>query len=73
MQTRHEYLNWCKQRALQYVNRGDVVNAWASMASDLQNHPETANHAGIGLGMQMMMGGLLDEPEEMRKFVEGFR
>jgi hypothetical protein len=70
--TRAEHLAWCKTRALQYVDAGDINNAFASMASDLDKHPDTANHAGINLGMMLLMGGQLSTAAEMRKFIEGF-
>lgn len=71
-QTRQEHLDWCKQRANEYIDNGDVNNAYASMVSDLSNHPETANHAGIQLGMMEMMAERLCTPDEMRKFIDGF-
>ena len=70
--TRSEHLQWCKDRALEYVDAGDLTNAYASMASDLTKHPETEKHAAIGLGMMMLMGGQLATQEKMRKFIEGF-
>lgn len=70
--TREEHLQWCKKRALEYCDKGDVSNAFSSMASDLKKHPETANHSGIEMGTLMLMGGLLSAPEEMRKFINGF-
>ena len=57
--TRQEYLSWCKQRSLEYVDTGDLNQAVTSMLSDLGKHEETKNHSGIGLGMQMMTGGFL--------------
>jgi hypothetical protein len=45
--SRAEHLEWCKKRALEYVNRGDTSQAFASMGSDLGKHPETANHPAI--------------------------
>lgn len=72
MTTRAEHLAWCKQRALEYVDKGDVQNAYASMASDLNKHPETAGHQAIQLGMMMLMDGQLSSPQEMRKFIDGF-
>lgn len=69
---RAEHLAWCKQRALEYVEAGDIQGAFASMASDLRKHPETANHAGAELGVMLMMAGQLSTASEMRKFVEGF-
>lgn len=70
--TRQEHLQWCKKRALEYCDRGDLQNAFASMASDLQKHPETENHSAIQLGMLQLMSGFLDTPEKMRHFIEGF-
>ncbi len=70
--TREEHLAWCKQRALEYVDQGDLTNAYASMASDLTKHPETEKHAAIQLGMMLMMGGHLSTAPEMRKFINGF-
>lgn len=70
--TRAEHLQWCKQRALEYINAGDLSQAFASMASDLNKHEETKNHSAIQLGTMLMFGGHLNTPEEMRKFIEGF-
>ena len=70
--TRAEHLAWCKKRALVYVDLGDLNQAYASMASDLSKHPETANHGAIQLGMMMLMGGHLSTPHKMREFIEGF-
>lgn len=70
--TRSEHLQWCKERALEYVDAGDLTNAYASIASDLGKHPETENHAAITLGMMLMMSGKLSTEHEMRKFIEGF-
>lgn len=70
--TRQEHLAWCKERALEYVDNGDLKNAYASMISDLRKHPETENHIGMELGMNLLMIGELKTCEEMRKFIEGF-
>lgn len=72
MMTRQEHVKWCKKRALEYVDNGDLKNAYASMSSDLMKHSETENHSAIQLGMMLMMNGNLNTPEEMRKFIEGF-
>lgn len=71
-QTRAEHLNWCKERALQYVDSGELQNAYASMASDMGKHAETKDHAAVGLGVMLMMTGDLETPEKMRKFINGF-
>ena len=70
--TRAEHLAWCKQRALEYVDAGDLQSALASMGSDLNKHPDTANHSGTQLGLMLMVGGHLSTKDEMRRFIEGF-
>lgn len=69
---RSEHLAWCKKRALEYVDAGDTEQAFASMGSDLNKHPDTRGHVGISLGVTLMMAGKLNSPAEMRKFIEGF-
>ena len=70
--TRSEHLDWCKERALEYVDAGDLGQAYASMVSDLGKHPETQDHPAIMLGMMLMMSGQLSNPSEMRDFINGF-
>jgi hypothetical protein len=70
--TRAEHLQWCKDRALEYVNAGNLDEAFASMASDLRKHDELANHSGVQLGMMLLMGGHLKTEAKMREFIVGF-
>jgi hypothetical protein len=70
--SRQAHLEWCKTRAHEYLVNGDVQNAYASMASDLNKHPETQGHPAITLGMMLMMSGHLSSVPEMRKFIDGF-
>lgn len=74
--TRAEHLQWCKDRALAYVRDGDLVNAVASMGSDLTKHPETAPlmHGPLGAmcvfaAMQAHQG----DKESVERFINGFR
>ena len=69
---RQEHLDWCKKRAIEYVEIGDLSQAYASITSDLNKHPDTEGQSAIMLGMMLMMGGHLSTKEEMRKFIEGF-
>jgi hypothetical protein len=70
--TRAEHLQWCKDRALGYIESGNVAQAYSSMVSDLAKHPETRNHAAIQLGAMLLVGGQLSTPEKMREFILGF-
>jgi len=68
---RQEHLQWCKDRALEYVEAGDNQQAMSSMISDLRKHAETESSAQIAfpLGMIAMQSG---SDNEMRKFINGF-
>ncbi len=70
--SRADHLAWCKERALEYVDAGDLNQAFASMCSDFRKHPETEKHPGIMLGVAMLMEGHLNTPEKMQHFIEGF-
>ncbi len=70
---RAEHLAWCKERALEYADKGDVGSAMSSLMQDLALHPETAASAEIipALMMPLAMAGHLP-PGTCRKFIEGF-
>lgn len=40
MTTREEHLEWCRSRALEYLDQGEVDKAFASFVSDLSKMPE---------------------------------
>lgn len=67
-----EHLQWCKDRALEYLDEDDVAQAYASFASDMSKHEETKDHSALELGVRMMFGGHLKSVNEMRNFIEGF-
>lgn len=71
-QTRAEHLQWCKDRALEYADKGDLKNAMASMISDLRKYPETSSHSAIELGVMLLMAGQLNTQYQMKDFIEGF-
>lgn len=70
--SRDEHLVWCKRRALEYLDRGDVKNAVTSMLSDLDKHPETksTNPFLTLLGMRIAANSNV---AEARYFIVGFR
>jgi len=72
--TRLEHLNWCKQRAREYVQRGDLRNAVASMMSDLGKHPETKEAGGAlaMLGILAMQQAASGDREAVVRYIEGF-
>lgn len=67
--TRDEHMEWCKKRALEYVDR-NPVEAVTSMLSDLSKHEETK-----GIGYKMAMFGIMfasKSPQQAKQFIEGF-
>lgn len=72
--TRQEHLDWCKQRAYEYLDIGDVQNAFSSFASDIGEHHETESIASVllQLSIPLMAMGHLGTVEEMRQHIAGF-
>lgn len=70
---RTEHLQWCKTRALEYLDQNDTGQAMASMLSDLRKHPDTANHSAIELTGMLLVNGHLDTVNKVRHHIEGFQ
>jgi len=71
-ETRQEHLDWCKKRAYEFCDKGDVIQAWCSFISDMNKHSETRNHPTLELGNQLLASGHNNTPEDMKHFIEGF-
>jgi hypothetical protein len=72
MQPREQHLEWCKKRALAYVDQGYLQEALSLMIIDLRKHPKTADHPGFALALGRMTFGDLTTKEQVREFIEGF-
>ncbi|HYX83240.1 MAG TPA: hypothetical protein VE714_12650 [Gemmatimonadales bacterium] len=71
--TRTEHLAWCKARAIQELEFSrDPKQGVISMLSDLEKHPETANHVRGKLGVMLLLAGRLNTEREVRDFINGF-
>jgi hypothetical protein len=70
--TREEHLAWCKKRAHEYLDRGDIANGVTSMISDLSKHPETRLAEGSPLGMLGIMAVMQKDHHGAVRFVDGF-
>lgn len=69
---REEHLQWCKDRALEYVKQNDLQNAFASFQSDMGKHPETSGHRALEMGTMLLIGGHLSTPQQMSDWITGF-
>jgi hypothetical protein len=72
MRTRDEHLEWCKQRAREYLAQGRCADAIASMMSDLSKH-EDFKDIGAKLAPMGLFYAMQNDLEDARRFVEGFR
>lgn len=70
--TRAEHLEWCKKRAHEYLNRGDLTNAVTSMMSDMTKHEETKFAAEGALGQLGMLAIMSGNRDEVRRYIDGF-
>lgn len=75
MRTRAEHLQFCKDRAMEYVRHGELLEAVTSMMSDLGKHPETANSAGgalAALGLLACQQAQTGDRAGVVRYIEGF-
>lgn len=72
MTTRAEHLQWCKDRAIEIVNSGNVPGGWTSFRSDMSKEVETADHTALPLGDMMLISGQLETATAMIKFIQDF-
>ena len=72
--TREEHMKWCKDRAMEYVKEGDLLNAVASMMYDLEKHPETSAKVGAMamLGFLAMQEAQSGDRDGVVRYIEGF-
>lgn len=68
--TREEYVQWCKDRAMEYVKRGDLLNGITSMMSDMDKREDTK--LGDTLSALGMMVAMKRDPREAERFITGF-
>ena len=69
--SRDEHLAWAKERALRYLDAGNLADAFASMVSDLDKHADFRQiTAAIGpVGMLYVMNR---DARNLRRWIEGF-
>ena len=68
--TRDEHLEWAKARALEYIDKGQVTQALASILSDLTKFPGLMRHPDMPKLRQVL---IRRDPGEVRKVIEGMK
>jgi hypothetical protein len=73
-QQRQQQLDWCKTRALAYLQEGDIRQALQSLGSDLRKDDSTS--AAMDFFAQtyipLLQAGQLSTVEQVRKYIMGF-
>jgi hypothetical protein len=70
--SREDHLQWCKDRALEYVELGDLSKAIASMTSDIQKHPQTRLSPPVERALLIpILFNQLDE-KKVSEWINGF-
>ena len=72
MENRSKHLEWCKNRALEYIYHGDLRSAFASFQSDMTKHPQTSNHLALEMGTMLLFSGHLSTANQMKDWINGF-
>jgi hypothetical protein len=73
MITRDEHIAWCKKRALEYLDAGDLKQAFTSMLSDVNKHPDCKDHPGLLIGAGfMLLPGWIEDREKIHRWIVGF-
>jgi|LakMenEpi03Aug12_release.lakeMendotaPanAssembly.Ray.scaffolds.fasta_scaffold720602_2 hypothetical protein len=62
-------LEWAKNRAMEYLKKGEIRNAVLSMVSDLEKIGDS-RHKNPMIGAMAMMA--MNDAEEAEKFITGF-
>ncbi len=72
---RAEHMTWCKARANEYVNRGELVEGVTSMMSDLSKHDETKSSSGgamVILAVFTLQQAQNGNVAQVRRFIDSF-
>jgi hypothetical protein len=73
MTSRKDHLDWCKQRAIEYLDRGDIAKAYASMISDIGKWEGGDLYDALTLAYISMDAMLFrTTAADMRNWIDGF-
>lgn len=68
---RGEYISLAKQKALSYLDDGDVLGAVKSLTLDLRAHPDT-REAMKHMGMSGILAAASGDKRLVRTWIDGF-
>lgn len=72
---REDHLEMCKRIAESYLNKSEVRNAFLTFLSAMREHPDTAHHLELTVGVMAVLRGdpELETVDGMRNFINGFQ
>lgn len=73
METREQYVQWCKDRAMDCVRRGDLLDGVTSMMSDMDKRDDTKLKGILNaLGVHAAMAATKGDKDAVERFILGF-
>lgn len=73
METREQYLKWCKDRAMACVKRGELLDGVTSMMSDMDKRDDTKMGQTLtALGLMAAMDATRGDKASVERFILGF-
>ena len=73
MKTRDEHIEWCKQRAREYCEQGDMLGALHSMGRDLEKHQDTARRPWTHLWSSSTKPHTISSKADVLKFIDDYK
>ena len=70
--TREEHLKSCKDRAMEYVKSGNLLEAVTSKMSDIRKHPEMQGGALDMLGLVAAQQAQSGDRDGVIRYIQGF-
>lgn len=72
MSARSDHLQWCKDRALEFVDAGQLPNAFSSFMSDLNKFDEPMYEAELLRTLTIVGFAQCGTADKMRAWINGF-
>lgn len=73
METREQYVQWCKDRAMECVKRGDLLDGVTSMMSDMDKRDDTKLKGMLSaLGIHAAIAATNGDRDAVERFILGF-
>ena len=69
MSKRKEHIEWCKKRALERVEKGELAEAVVALSNDMSKSSKTIDHPLIDYGMILVIAGYFSTAKQVKEFI----